>query len=152
MTNDSNTDETSMSREEIQAEVSKRIAQYESLAFFEQFAMFMGKAQILELGLKGLLARDFAIADKTMERWTLGKVRVELVARDLRSDFCTLLKSLVDHRNYIAHELLANQALFSSLSNGDPGRFEVGRLHKGIYEVEQLILFYDWCEEHKARR
>jgi hypothetical protein len=151
MTNDSHAFDPSMSEEEIRTEVSRRITKYDLLGFFEQFAMFMGKAQILEFGLKNLLGRDFSVDEESMKKWTLGRVRIELKNKGLRIDFCTLLKSFVGHRNYIAHELLVNHALIRSLfDDGAPGHFEVSRLHKGIYELEQLMLFYDWCEEHKA--
>ena len=40
----------------IERTVFKRLKPYDKLSFLEQFAMFMGKTQVLELGLKQLLA------------------------------------------------------------------------------------------------
>lgn len=111
--------------------------------------MFMGKAQILEFGLKALLTRTYGVESEQMEKWTLGKVKNELEKNGLRADFVALLHSLVQHRNYIAHELLANNALLSSILELSPVMH--GRdLWKATYELEQLIILHDWCVEHDA--
>ena len=112
--------------------------------------MFMGVAQILEIGLKGLLHRRFGVDIETMERWTLGKTAKTLKERGVRADFIQLLESVVDYRNYIAHELLANEAILRSLLSGESGRFEIRQLEKGTYELEQLMFLYDWTEEHQG--
>ena len=51
-------DAPSLSKEEIQAKVHAKLDEYKQLSMLEQYAMFMGKAQILEFGLKGLLTRQ----------------------------------------------------------------------------------------------
>jgi len=33
---------------------------------------------------------------------------------------------------------------------GASGTLETGTLAKGTYELEQLVLFFDWCNEHDA--
>jgi hypothetical protein len=68
----------------------------------------------------------------------------------LRRDFVVLLESVVRYRNHIAHELLANHAMLRSILGGDDGRLEQRQLDKGIYELEQIVFLYDWCEEHNA--
>jgi len=133
---------------EIAEHVEKRLKPYDKLSFLEQFAMFIGRVQILELGLKQLLSRLYKYDLDEMETWTLGRTTNELEKNGLRADFIALLRSVVEHRNYIAHELLANQAIMSSLSGGDGGTFEARRLSKGIYELEQIIFLHDWTEEH----
>ena len=85
-----------------------------------------------------------------MEQWTLGRTKNELENRNLRPDFIILLESVIDYRNYVAHELLANQALISGLVSDYDGRFEIRELEKGIFELEQLVLLFDWCQEHNA--
>ena len=50
-----------MSGEQIKDEVIAKLDEYKDRSVFEQYAIFMGKAQILELGLKGLLTRRFNI-------------------------------------------------------------------------------------------
>ena len=141
--------EPSLSGDEIKRMVTEKLDGYTNLSFLEQYAMFMGKAQILEFGLKALLTRKYGVESKQMEKWTLGKVKNELEQHGLRADFVALLHSLVKHRNYIAHELLANNALLSNiieLSSVMQGR----DLWKATYELEQLIILYDWCVEHDA--
>jgi hypothetical protein len=137
----------SLTREQIQAEMSKRMEKYKSLNIFEQFAMFMGLAQVFEISLKQLLNRKYGIEFESLEHATLGQVLGQLKDRGLRPDFIAFLESVVDYRNHIAHSLLANQIMLQSLGAGD-ARFERRELEKGIFELEQLWLLYEWTEEH----
>ena len=139
----------SLSQDDISREMRKRLKAYEKLNLLEHFAMFMGKAQILEFGLKSLLARRYGYDTDRMQRWTLGRVVNELEACSVRADYIGLLKDLVDHRNYIAHELLANDAMLRQIA-GSSGRLETRVLERGVFGVEQAILLHDWCEEHDA--
>lgn len=142
-------EEPSLNREQIQSEVSKHLKKYESLNLFEQFAMFMGLAQALEISLKQLLNRKYGVDFESLERATLGQVTGQLKDRRLRPDFIALLESVVHYRNHIAHSLLANQIMLQSLGAGD-ARFERRELEKGIFELEQLWFIYEWTEEHDA--
>lgn len=135
--------------DEIQREIFKRLKKYNKLNFLEQFAMFIGLAQILELGLKHLLARRYKQDLEQIEKWTLGRTANELKKSGLRQDFISLLESVVQYRNYIAHELLVNDAMLKALV-GKSGRLEQRHLEKGIYELEQIMVFHDWLEEHNA--
>jgi len=135
---------------EIQSQVLKRLNKYKDRSFYEQFAMFMGVIQILEFGLKGLLADKYGYDSNKMEKWTMGRTKDELKRNGLRSDFVYLLESVVDYRNYIAHEILANQIIMEGMINDYSGRFEFRELQKGIYELEQLAFLFDWCQENKA--
>lgn len=139
----------SLTADEIQAAVHQRLKRYESLNFFEQFAMFMGIAQVVEISLKQLLHRKYGVEFDSMERSTLGQVARSLKDHGLRADFTSLLDSVVQHRNHIAHSLLANQIMLQSLDAG-AARFEIHELQKGIYELEQLWFLYEWTEEHNA--
>lgn len=141
--------EPSLSGEEIEKLVLQKLDEYKDLSFLEQYAMFMGKAQILEFGLKRLLARKYSVPMEDMERWPLGRVKNELEQKGLRPDFIALLNSVVQYRNYIAHELLANNALLSSIVDMSP-HMKGKELWKGTYELEQIIVLHDWCEEHNA--
>jgi hypothetical protein len=136
-----------LSAKEIENAVNKKLEGYKNLSFLEQYAMFMGKAQILELGLKGLLARKYEVPFESMEKWTLGRVKNELSQRGLRQDFIAYLSSVVDYRNYIAHELLVNNAITKSIANFSDRKL-YGDFFRGIYELEQIIVLHDWCEEH----
>ncbi|MCV6795660.1 hypothetical protein OII53_03575 [Achromobacter ruhlandii] len=134
-----------MSREQIKAEVFARLDQYKDRSALEQYAIFMGKAQILEFGLKGLLARKFNVSHEEMERWTLGKTKNELRDRGVRPDFIRFLESVVDHRNNMAHEFLVNTEITRSLANFSD-RKVYGDLFRALYELEQIIILHDWCE------
>jgi uncharacterized protein YutE (UPF0331/DUF86 family) len=139
-----------LSGETIRDEVFKRLVKYDSMSFLESYAMFMGKAQILEIGLKNLLIHRYGAEEEKLERSTLGQTARMLEEHGLRQDYVALLKSLIQYRNYIAHELLANDAMLKSLLGGESQRFEVRELEKGLYELEQAILLYDWCNEQNA--
>jgi hypothetical protein len=65
--------------------------------------MFMGKAQLVELGLKNILTSKYGYDDERIERWSLGRVIKELRKSGLRQDFVHLMEELQEHRNYIAH-------------------------------------------------
>ena len=140
---------SSLTAAEIEAAVHERLKRYDSLNFFEQFAMFMGIAQLLEISLKQLLHRKYAVRFENIERWTLGQVARSLKEHGLRADFTSLLDEVVKHRNHLAHSLLASQMMLESLGAGD-ARFEIRELQKGIYELEQLWFLYEWTEEQNA--
>lgn len=82
------TDPQAMSGNEIQAKVLAVMNEYKDRSILEQYAIFMGKAQMLELGLKALLHRRFEVPFENMERWTLGTTKNELRNRGLRIDPC----------------------------------------------------------------
>lgn len=135
-------DYPSLSDEEISKFVHERLNAYKGLSILEKYAMFMGKAQILELGLKGLLTRKFGVDPESMEKLTLGSVKNELEQRRLRPDFITLLSRVVDYRNYFAHDFLMDNAITKSMAN-----FSDRKLHccliRATYELEQIIILYD---------
>lgn len=139
------TDATTLTGEEIKIRVLAKLDEYENLSHLEQYAMFMGKAQILEFGLKILLTRKFGIPPESMEKWTLGKVKDELKNQGLRTDFIALLKSVVAHRNNMAHEFLVNNAITKTLADFSERKL-YGDRFRAIYEIEQIIILHDWCE------
>lgn len=136
-------------KEEIQERVLAKLEEQKGLSFLEQYAMFMGKAQLLEFGLKGLLKRKFQIPLEDMERFTLGQTKNELDKQGIRPDFIAYLTSVVKHRNDMAHEFLLNCAVMNSLGNFS-GKGQTGDLFRASYELEQIIILHDWCEEHDA--
>lgn len=139
----------SLSKEEIQKKVLAKLDEQKGLSFLEQYAIYMGKAQLLEFGLKGLLHRKFQIPLGDMERWTLGYTKNELDKQGIRPDFIKYLTSVVKHRNDMAHEFLLNCAVMNSLGSFS-GKGQTGDLFRASYELEQIIILHDWCEEHNA--
>lgn len=130
-------------------EVQARLKAYGDHNLLEQFAMFMGTAQVLELSLKQLLHHKYNIDFERIENLTLGQVAGKLEKNGLRPDFIQLLKSVVEYRNYITHSLLVDQIMLHELGAGN-ARFGRRDFEKGIYEVEQLWLIYQWSENHNA--
>jgi len=150
MTETQQSTEPSLEADEIQAAVRARLVKYERLNVLEQFAMFMGMAQILEISLKSLLHRKYNLDYEGMDRWTLGRTSRALKENHLRGDFTVLLDSVVGYRNRIAHEFLANEIMLRCLLDGNSGRLEIGELEKGIFELEQIMFLYEWCDRHDA--
>jgi hypothetical protein len=140
-------DAAAMSRKEIEAQVLAELDQYKNRSVLEQYAIFMGKAQILEFELKRLLARKFNVQLEEMDRWTLGRVKSELRDRGVRPDFILLLEGVVAHRNNMAHEFLVNTEITRTIANFS-NRKLYGDLFKGLYELEQIIILHDWCEDN----
>lgn len=72
----------------------------------------MGKAQLLEFGLKKVLLSipGVAITSDKLGEYTLGRTCAALENINLRSDYIHLLKIFVEKRNNMAHEFLADFA------------------------------------------
>ena len=100
--------------------------------------------------IERLLAERYKYDFEKMEKWTLGRTTKELKESGLRKDFIVFLESVVNYRNHIAHDLLANEAMLRTLLGGNAGKLELRNLEKGIYELEQIMFLHDWCEEHNA--
>lgn len=128
----------------------KRLKKYDKLNLLEQFGMFMGLVQILEIGLKNLLIGLFHYDSAIIDKWTMGQTARELENNGVRNDFIILLKSVVEYRNYIAHEFLGNEIMLNSILNGDSGRLERKHLDNGIIELEQILIIYEWCQQNAS--
>ncbi|MCC7521731.1 MAG: hypothetical protein IT220_08875 [Flavobacteriaceae bacterium] len=142
-----------LTREEIQAGTQNGTKKYENLDFLGKYAMYMGVAQLLEFGLKKLHQEKYGNTLEEMERWTLGRTKKELAAKGLRPDFIHFLESVVEYRNYIAHEILANFALMRSvIDNVETNHYSKDErtLDKAILELEQLIFLFDWTNQNNA--
>jgi hypothetical protein len=138
-----------LSSKQLQFRVGNRLRKYDNLNFLESFAMFMGKAQLVELSLKNILTIKYSYNENRIERWTLGTTIKELEKCGLRKDFIMLLKDLNEHRNYIAHELLADDALMKKLAGSKAQRFAWKSLERGLYAVEAVIVVHDLLAANK---
>jgi hypothetical protein len=145
---------THITRAEILRRISKKLNRYSELDYFGQFATFMGNVQLLEIGLKNLLASRYEYDETQVERWTLGRTTKELKEKGLRKDFVRLLNDLVEQRNYVAHELLANEIVyFALLRRGRPKAFyskELRFLQKSIIHLEVVLFLFRWIERNNA--
>ena len=139
--------EPHLSSSDIQELITQRQKGYDVLSPLEQYAMFMGKAQILEFNLKGLLLRRFGMEPDKIERKTLGQIKNILKERGVRPDFISLLGIVVEYRNEMAHEYLLNAAITESIANFSERKLH-GILSKANYELDRIMIIYDWCEEY----
>jgi hypothetical protein len=139
-----------LSGKQVHSIVARRLRKIDGFSFLESFALFMGKAQIVELGLKHILISTYGYDEERVERWTLGRVVNELRERGLRQDFVQLMEELKERRNYIAHEMLVNDALLRRLAGSRAQRIAWKSLHRGLYVVEQAIVLHDFLFGKKA--
>jgi hypothetical protein len=135
---------TGLSGKQVHAIVARRLLRMDNLNFLESVAMFMGKAQLVELVLKNILIRKYGFDDEQIKRWTLGRLINELEDRGLRQGFIVLTEDLLEYRNYIAHEILADDALTRRLIGSRGQRFAWKRLNHGLYIVESIIVVHDF--------
>ena len=133
-----------LSGKQVLATVTRRLQRTEKLNFLEHFAMFMGKAQVVELGLKKILVRKYGYKEEKIENWPLGAVIKELKKLGLRRDFIALVEHLKEHRNYIAHEMLADDAMMQKLAGAESRRFAWKSLERGLFTVEEVIVVHDF--------
>jgi hypothetical protein len=65
----------------------------------------------------------------------------------LRTDYDHFLESFQAQRNTMAHEFLANYAITQQLTNGALTRPFERELTRASYELEQLIIVFDFINE-----
>lgn len=143
-----------VSYDEIRQLSSQRLEKYDGKSLIEKYALYMGMVQILELQMKQIIYGQFDYKSeaqlKKLEKMTLGgavtildkKVRVRL-------DLIELLKNTRDNRNNMAHSFLVDTMISKSLGFSMES-IEVRQLDKYIRELENVILFWEWCVKHEA--
>ena len=138
-----------LSGKQVHARVVSRLRKANKLNFLESFAMFMGKAQVVEFGLKKILMSKYGYKEEKIENWPLGAVIKELKKLGLRRDFIALVEDLKERRNYIAHEMLADDAIMRKLAGAKAQRFAWKSLERGLYAVEQVIIVHDFLASNE---
>jgi hypothetical protein len=133
-----------LSGKQLNAIVLRRLRKYDRLNFFESFAMFMGKAQLVELGLKNFLISKYGLVEEKVQNWPLGRVIAELRERGCCQDFIGLVEELKERRNHIAHELLVNDAITRRLTGFTARRIASDSVSKGLYCAEATIVVHDF--------
>jgi len=132
---------------ELQDKILAGLEIYEGKPFLERFGLFMGKAQLLEFGLKKILESlpGFNLPKGKLEILALGLTRVELEKLGLRADYNAYLKSFKDQRNTMVHEFLANYAIPQQLLDRTAliRQFE-RELANACMGLEQLIILFDF--------
>ena len=136
-----------LSADEIIARAAEQLKIYEGKNLLERVGLFMAKVQLFENNLKNLLVEKSNYDRETIDGWALGRVKNELKTVGLRKDFIALLENFIPYRNHIAHELLANEVMLRELV-GESGRLEERNIEHGAFELEQLMIIYDFMEEN----
>lgn len=132
----------------LQNKIVKNLIPIEKMSFLEQYAIFMGKAQIIELALSGLLIHKYKYTENKVEKFTLGTIINELEKSGLRPDLIVLLKELLKYRNSLAHEFLGVTAMGNKLAGSGFERLQYKELRRGLYQAEQVIHVYDFLTEN----
>lgn len=130
-------------------ELEKRISRsFEGLkkemTFEEYHGQFMGRVQLIERALAGLLIYKYGYDENQLERYTLGRTITELRKCGLRKDFLVLLDDFLEYRNYIAHEILADEVSLRRLVGSNTGRLNFKHLENGMYRAIEIIHVYDF--------
>jgi hypothetical protein len=63
-----------LSSKQVHSKVVRRLRSFDKLNHLECFAMFMGKAQLVEMALKHLLITKYGYTEQKIERWILGQL------------------------------------------------------------------------------
>lgn len=132
----------------LQNKIAKNLIAIEKMSFLEQYAIFMGKSQIIELSLNGLLVHKYKYKEAKVEKFTLGTIIYELEKSGLRPDLIALLKELLEYRNSLAHEFLGVTAMGNKLASNNFEKLQYKELHHALYQVEQVIHVYDFLNEN----
>lgn len=118
------------------------------MTFEEYCGVFMGKAQLIENSLKGILVHKYGRDESSLEKYTMGMCIAALRKSGMRPDFLALLDELLKYRNYIAHEILADEAHLRSLIGQDTGRLNFKHAERAMYVAEEVIQVHDFLVEH----
>ena len=140
--------------DEIRQLSSQRLEKYDGKSLIEKYALYMGMVQILELQMKQIIYNQFDYKSEDqlekLEKMTLGgAVKILKEKLRVRPDLIKLLENTRDNRNNMAHSFLVDTMISKSLGFSMES-IEVRQLDKYIRELENVILFWEWCVKHEA--
>lgn len=123
--------------------IFEKLIPLDKLSFEERVAAFMGRVQVLELGLKGMLVRDYGYEEEKVENLSLGLVVGELRKNNENEGFLSSLDDVVEYRNHVAHEILAVDAMVRSIAGDDARGLSEKGLRHALFAVQQAIHIHD---------
>lgn len=143
-----------VSYDEIRQLSSQRLEKYDGKSLIEKYALYMGMVQILELEMKQIIYSQLDYKSEgqleKLEKMTLGgAVKILDEKLRVRPDLIKLLENTKDNRNDMAHSFLVDTMISKSLGFSVES-IEVRQLEKYIRELENVILFWEWCVKHDA--
>ena len=141
-------EEKVLTPEVLSEKITARLQDMDHATFLERYAVFMGKAQIIEQELKGLLIRKYHFEEENVETRTLGWVIRKLKESNTRPDFISVLEDLLNRRNSLAHDFLSTIAMGVSIAGGDFQTLSNKELRHALFSVEKAIQIYDFLSEH----
>jgi hypothetical protein len=128
--------------------IGKSMAHLSKMNFLETYAIFMGKAQLVEFALKKILRQKYRYGERKLARMTLGAAITELDQNGLRKDFVALLRQLNEFRINMAHEFLADHAHLSSWDRRF-GHLSLKSLRYALWKVEETIQVFDHLNQNR---
>jgi hypothetical protein len=114
-------DRKSLTGKQVHAIVVRRLRRIERLNFLESFAMFMGKAQLVELGLKNILTGKYGYDEERIESWSLGRV-VKALRESGVSQKLSGLKSLSRGQYLVEQAIVVHDFLVGGKVDANDGR------------------------------
>jgi hypothetical protein len=140
--------EKTLTSKMLSKKIDRSIAHLSKLSFLENYAMFMGKSQLIEFSLKKILSKRYRYGKKKLEKMTLGVAIAELERLGMRKDLVSLLKELNRFRIAMAHKFLVDHAYFVALDRKF-GRLSMRPLQDALAKVEETIHVYDFLNQNR---
>lgn len=141
-------EEKVLTPEVLSEKITTRLRDLDNATFLEKYAVFMGKAQIVEQELKGLLIRKYQFDEEDIDTRTLGWVIRKLKENNMRPDFISVLEDLLGHRNSLAHDFLSTIAMGVSIAVEGFQTLSNKELRHALFSVEKAIQIYGFLSEH----
>ena len=128
--------------------IGKSMKRYRKFNFLESYAVFMGRAQAVEWGLKRILRKRYRYGDERLERMTLGTAIAELERLGMRPDFIYVMRELNKVRINMAHEFLLDFQLMVSIDRR-LAHSHMRSLSRAMFEAERSIHVFDHLNQNK---
>jgi len=128
--------------------IGNSLKRMDGLNFLESYAVFMGRAQLVEFALKKILIKRYRYGSRRLERMTLGGAISELERLGLRPDFVSLLRELNEHRIEMAHEFLNDHMHLSAIDRMF-GPVSLKPLRHALWKVQEAIHVFDYLNQNK---
>ena len=128
--------------------MNKSMAYMGKISLLENYAMFMGKAQLIEFALKKILIKRYRYDNSRLEKMTLGGAIGELERLGMRKDFVALLRELNEFRIDMAHNFLVDHSSLVALDRSF-GQLSRKPLQTALFKVEETVHVYDFLNQNK---
>ena len=132
--------------------VFDRLKPLDGLNLLERYAILMVQIQWVELILKRLLTDERGYDFDELENYTaFGNRFLGLLKKEgMHDKLLTFLDELKNHRNYFAHEFMANQMIVNSILKDEALGYTkpYRELRNALFAFEQFILMHEELPRH----